>query len=75
LPDGIGSGTVLPACKLTVDQKTKQIEIETYQNPWNLRLSKNIDKSGSLADQNQAYCHAAVSVLKFDPVLAVVPAL
>jgi len=25
--------------------------------------------------QNQEYCHAAVRVLKFDPVLAVVPAL
>lgn len=35
-PDGKGSGTVLPACKLTVDKKTKQIEIETYQNPWKL---------------------------------------
>jgi hypothetical protein len=35
-PDGKGSGTVLPACKLTVDKKTQQIEIETYQNPWNL---------------------------------------
>jgi hypothetical protein len=35
-PDGKGSGTVLPACKLTVNKKTKQIEIETYQNPWNL---------------------------------------
>ena len=35
-PDGKGTGTVLPACKLTVDKKTKQIEIETYQNPWNL---------------------------------------
>jgi len=31
-----GSGRVLPACKLTVDKKTQQIEIETYQNPWNL---------------------------------------
>ena len=31
-----GSGTVLPACKLTVDKKTQQIEIETYQNPWKL---------------------------------------
>jgi hypothetical protein len=29
-------GTALPACKLTVDKKTQQIEIETYQNPWNL---------------------------------------
>lgn len=35
-PDGKGSGTVLPACKLTVNKKTKQIEVETYQNPWNL---------------------------------------
>ena len=35
-PDGKGSGTVLPACKLTVNKKTKQIEIETYQNPWKL---------------------------------------
>ena len=35
-PDGQGSGTVLPACKLSVDKKTKQIEIETYQNPWKL---------------------------------------
>ena len=34
--DGKGSGTVLPACKLTVDKKKKQLEIETYQNPWNL---------------------------------------
>lgn len=42
--DGKGSGTVLPACKLTVDKKKKQIEIETYQNPWNLtnlRVSKD----------------------------------
>ena len=36
-PDGKGgSGTLLPACKLTVDKKTGQIEIETYQNPWKL---------------------------------------
>ncbi len=35
-PDGKGSGTVLPACRLTVDKKTNQIEIETYQNPWKL---------------------------------------
>jgi hypothetical protein len=27
---------VLPACKLTVNKKTNQIEVETYQNPWNL---------------------------------------
>jgi len=35
-PDGKGSGTVLPACKLTVDKKKQQIDIETYQNPWKL---------------------------------------
>ena len=35
-PDGKGSGTALPACRLTLDKKTQQIEIETYQNPWNL---------------------------------------
>jgi hypothetical protein len=35
-PDGKGSGTVLPACKLTVKKKTQQVEIETYQNPWKL---------------------------------------
>jgi hypothetical protein len=35
-PDGKGSGTVLPACKLKVNKKKKQVEIETFQNPWNL---------------------------------------
>ena len=43
-PDGKGSGTVLPACKLTVDKKTQQIKIETLQNPWklsNLMVSKD----------------------------------
>src|SRR5215813_9547405 len=43
-PDGKGSGTVLPACKLTVNKKKQQVEIETYQNPWklsNLRISKD----------------------------------
>jgi hypothetical protein len=36
-PDGEGSeGTALPACKMKVNKKTQQIEIETYQNPWNL---------------------------------------
>lgn len=35
-PDGKGSGTVLPACKMTVNKKTQQIEIETFQNPWTL---------------------------------------
>ena len=35
-PDGKGSGTVLPAGKLTVNKKKQQVEIETYQNPWKL---------------------------------------
>ncbi len=35
-PDGKGSGTLLPACRLTVNKKKQQIEVETYQNPWNL---------------------------------------
>jgi hypothetical protein len=35
-PDGKGSGRVLPACKLKVDKKTNQVEIETFQNPWDL---------------------------------------
>lgn len=35
-PDGKGSGTVLPAVKLTVNKKKNQVEIETFQNPWNL---------------------------------------
>lgn len=43
-PDGKGSGTVLPACKMTVNKKKQQIEVETYQNPWeltNLRVSND----------------------------------
>jgi hypothetical protein len=42
--DGKGSGTVLPACKITLKKKTKQVEVETYQNPWkltNLMISKD----------------------------------
>ena len=35
-PDGKGSGTILPACRLTVNKKKKQVEIETFQNPWDL---------------------------------------
>ena len=35
-PDGKGSGTVMPACKLTLNKKTKKLEVEAYQNPWNL---------------------------------------
>ena len=31
-----GSGTMLPACKLKVNKKTNELEIETYQNPWTL---------------------------------------
>jgi hypothetical protein len=34
-PDGEGSGTLLPACKLKLN-KQKEIEIESYQNPWKL---------------------------------------
>jgi len=44
MPDGSGSGRVLPACKLKVNKKNNQVEIETYQNPWNLtnfRVSKD----------------------------------
>jgi hypothetical protein len=43
-PDGKGAGTVLPACKLIVDKKTQQVDIETYQNPWkltNIMVSKD----------------------------------
>ena len=36
-PDGKDSeGTALPACKLKVNKKTQQIEVESYQNPWKL---------------------------------------
>jgi hypothetical protein len=35
-PDGKGSGTLMPACRLKVNKKTKQVEVEAYQNPWNL---------------------------------------
>jgi hypothetical protein len=31
-----GSGTVLPACLLRLNKKTNEVEIETYQNPWQL---------------------------------------
>ena len=43
-PDGKGSGTVLPACRLIMNKKKNQVEIETYQNPWeltNFMISKN----------------------------------
>lgn len=42
-PDGKGSGRLLPACKLKLNNQ-KQLEIETFQNPWNLnvfRVSKD----------------------------------
>lgn len=36
-PDGKDSeGRALPACKLKVNKKKQQLEIETYQNPWKL---------------------------------------
>jgi hypothetical protein len=35
-PDGKGSGTVLPACRLTVNKEKNEVEIETFQNPWEL---------------------------------------
>ncbi len=35
--DGKGSfGTLLPACRLMLNKKTQQLEIETLQNPWQL---------------------------------------
>ena len=34
-PDGQGAGTLLPACKVKLN-KQKQIEVESYQNPWKL---------------------------------------
>ena len=43
-PDGKGSGTVLPACKLKVNKKKQEVEIETFQNPWkltNIMISKD----------------------------------
>ena len=36
-PDGKGTGRLLPACKLKLS-KQKEIEIETFQNPWNLTV-------------------------------------
>ncbi len=37
-PDGkSGSGTLLPACKLKVNKKSGQVEVEAYQNPWELK--------------------------------------
>ena len=36
-PDGKGTGRLLPACKLKLS-KQKEIEIETFQNPWDLTV-------------------------------------
>ena len=30
------SGALLPACMFKIDKKTKELVIETYQNPWKL---------------------------------------
>jgi hypothetical protein len=35
--DKTGSGTLLPACKIKMNKKQKQVEIESYQNPWKLQ--------------------------------------
>lgn len=31
------TGVLLPACKFRIDKKTKELEIENYQNPWQLQ--------------------------------------
>jgi hypothetical protein len=33
---GDSKGALLPACMFTVDQTSKEIIVETYQNPWDL---------------------------------------
>ena len=33
---GKSTGKLLPACELKLNKKTKEPEIETFQNPWNL---------------------------------------
>jgi hypothetical protein len=35
-PDGKGSGTLMPACRLKLNKKTKQVEVEAFQFPWKL---------------------------------------
>jgi hypothetical protein len=30
------TGTLLPACEFVIDKKTKELEIQNYQNPWKL---------------------------------------
>ena len=34
---GKSTGVLLPACKFKIDKKTKELEIEAYQNPWTLQ--------------------------------------
>jgi hypothetical protein len=33
---GKSTGVLLPACQLIINKKTKELEIENYQNPWKL---------------------------------------
>jgi len=33
---GKSTGILLPACQFTINKKTKELEIENYQNPWKL---------------------------------------
>lgn len=33
---GESKGVLMPACKFTIDQTSREIEIEAYQNPWDL---------------------------------------
>ena len=33
---GKSTGKLLPACQLMVNKKTGELEIETFQNPWNM---------------------------------------
>ena len=35
-PDGKGEGTLIPACRLRLDKKKNELQIESYQNPWKL---------------------------------------
>jgi hypothetical protein len=30
------TGTLLPACQFKIDKKSKELEVENYQNPWKL---------------------------------------
>jgi hypothetical protein len=33
---GKSTGVLLPACKFKIDKKTKELEVEAFQNPWKL---------------------------------------